>query len=452
MMKKVLALALSLAMVLTMFAACGSKKEDEKKATAKPVVNDEEAAKNGEVRMLNFKPEQDDAFKEAAEAFTKETGIKVKVETAANNEYESTLKTKMASKDDMPSLFTINGPMGYNAWKEYCSDITELDLVKKVTDQGYLVKNGDKVFGVANCVEGYGIIYNNGIIKKYCETEGAVITSVDDIKDFETLKKVCADMDAKKAALGIDAVFASTTLEHSDDWRWKTHLNNIPLFYEFKEDGVTGTVDEIKFSKNGAFKNLFDLYLAYDIKEERDKSTDDAMVQLAKGRCVFAQNGTWAWGTISGTDGNVVKAEDCGFLPFFCGEDDANAGICAGTENFFAINAKVSEADQAATVQFLTWLYTSEKGMDLVKNKLQFIAPFNNFKAETSPNPLINQLAADSAAGKVIPWKFQVIPSEAWKDTFGANLKAYAEGSMSWDEVVESYKTEWADQMALLNK
>lgn len=451
MKKRILALALALAMVMTMFAACG-KKEDEEKATAKPVANNEEAAKKGEVKMLNFKPEQDEAFKEAAEAFTKETGIKVTVETAASNEYESTLKTKMTSKDDMPSLFTINGPMGYNAWKEYCADITELDLVKKVTDQGYLVKNGDKVFGVANCVEGYGIIYNNGIIKKYCETEGAVITSVDDIKSFEIFEKVCKDMDAKKADLGIDAVFASTTLEHSDDWRWKTHLNNIPLYYEFKEDGITGTVDEIKFSKNEAFKRLFDLYLAYDIKDERDKSTDDAMVQLAKGRCVFAQNGTWAWGTIEKTEGNVVAPEDCGFLPFFCGEDDANAGICAGTENFFAINSKVSDEDQAATVQFLTWLYTTDKGMDIVKNKLQFIAPFNNFKAETSPNPLINQLAADSAAGKVIPWKFQVIPSEAWKDVFGANLKAYAEGSMSWDEVVESYKTEWADAMALLKK
>ena len=163
--------------------------------------------------MLNFKPEQDGAFKKAAEAFEKETGIKVKIETAASGEYETTLKTRMTSKDEAPTLFTINGPVGYNAWKEYCADLTEVDLAKMVTDQGFLVKDGDKVFGIANCVEGYGIIYNNGIIKEYCAMDGAKIKDVSEITSFETLKAVVEDMDAKKADLGIDAVFASTTLE-----------------------------------------------------------------------------------------------------------------------------------------------------------------------------------------------------------------------------------------------
>ncbi len=448
--KKMLALVLALAMVMTMFTACGGKDEEEDKPGK--VEQGDEAAKDGSVYMLNFKPEQDEAFKKAAEAFEKETGIKVKVETAANNEYETTLKTRMTSKDDAPTLFTINGPVGYNAWKDYCAELTDVKLAGMVTDQGYLVKDGDKVYGIANCVEGYGIVYNNGIIKKYAEMDGAVIKSVDEITSFETLKKVVEDMDAKKAELEIEAVFASTTLESSDNWRWVTHLHNMPLWLQFDQDKTTGTVAENPFDFNEAYKNIFDLYTGYDIKAERDKSTDDAMIQLATGRCVFAQNGTWAWGTISGVEGNVVKAEDCGFLPMYTGVNDDKTGICAGTENFFAVNAKASSEDQAATVKFLEWLYTSDEGMKIVKDDLQFISPFNNWKAETSENPLINDLAEASAAGKVTPWKFHVIPSENFKQLFGSSLKAYAEGSMEWADVVSKYSEDWATEMSLLNK
>lgn len=35
---------------------------------------------------------------------------------------------------------------------------------------------------------------------------------------------------------------------------------NIPVYYEYKADGVDNT-DEIKFTYNKNFKNIFDLYL-----------------------------------------------------------------------------------------------------------------------------------------------------------------------------------------------
>lgn len=447
--KRILALVLSLAMVMTMFTACGDKKDEEKPAA---VAQDDEKAKDGEVFMLNFKPEQGEAFQKAAEAFTKETGIKVTVQTSANNMYETDLKTLMADDEKAPSLFTINGPIGYEAWKAYCADLSDVELAKMVTSDGYLVKSEGKVYGIANCVEGYGIIYNNGIIKEYCAMDGAKIKDVSEITSFDVLKAVVEDMDAKKADLGIEAVFASTTLEASDNWRWSNHLNNVPIWVQTEKDGITGTMATNDFSGNEAYKNIFDLYLNYDIKAERDKTVDDAMVQLATGRCVFAQNGTWAWGTISGTEGNVVTAENCGFLPIFCGVNDDKAGISAGTENFFAINAKVSEENQAATVKFINWLFTSETGMKIVEDDLQLLAPFNNFEVKDGANPLNNALAAANKAGKVTPWKFQIVPSQNFKNLFGANLKAYAEGSLSWEDLVKAYQTDWETEMSLIGK
>lgn len=85
------------------------------------------APKKGQVRYLNFKPEVASVYQELAAAYEKETGVKVIVETAANNAYESTLMSKMATKQ-APTLFQINGPVGYGNWKSYCADLSGTEL------------------------------------------------------------------------------------------------------------------------------------------------------------------------------------------------------------------------------------------------------------------------------------------------------------------------------------
>ena len=42
-------------------------------------------------------------------------------------------------------------------------------------------------------------------------------------------------MQANKDKLGIEGVFASTSMAAGNAWRWETHLANLPLYYEFKE-------------------------------------------------------------------------------------------------------------------------------------------------------------------------------------------------------------------------
>ncbi len=59
------------------------------------------------IRYLNFKPEVAGVYQELADEYEKQTGVKVIVETAANNAYESTLTSKMATKE-APTLFQIN--------------------------------------------------------------------------------------------------------------------------------------------------------------------------------------------------------------------------------------------------------------------------------------------------------------------------------------------------------
>ena len=110
-MKKISVLLLTLAMVLSL-AACGGGSGSDSGDGDKE--DGGEAA--GSVYYLNFKPEQGDLWSELAGLYTQETGVEVKVQTAASGQYETTLMSEIA-KTDAPTLFQVNGPVGLANWK-----------------------------------------------------------------------------------------------------------------------------------------------------------------------------------------------------------------------------------------------------------------------------------------------------------------------------------------------
>lgn len=415
------------------------------------------AKKNGTVRYLNFKPEVASIYQELAEAYEKETGVKVIVETAANNSYESTLTSKMATKQ-APTLFQINGPRGYANWKNYCADLSKTELYKHLSDKSLAITSGGKVYGIPYVVEGYGIIYNSAITDKYfaLPNKATKYKSMDEVKNFAALKDVCDDMQKNAAALGIKGVFASTSLKAGEDWRWQTHLANLPVYYEFKNNKIDLASDatkKINFQYDKEFKNIFDLYLTDSVIPAKNvgiKTVDNSMAEFALEECAMVQNGNWAWGQISGVSGNKVKAENVKYLPIYTGVDgEESQGLCIGTENFFCINKKASKADQEATADFIYWLYSSATGKKYVTNKLGFIAPFDTFSDSERPSdPLAVEISKWMSKPGItsVAWNFTLFPSQTFKDNFGASLLRYAQGSKTWAEVKESVVSDWAKE------
>ena len=389
------------------------------------------AKKNGTVRYLNFKPEVASIYQELAEAYEKETGVKVIVETAANNSYEATLTSKMATKQ-APTLFQINGPRGYANWKNYCADLSKTELYKHLSDKSLAITSGGKVYGIPYVVEGYGIIYNSAITEKYfaLPNKATKYKSMDEVKNFASLKEVCDDMQKNAAALGIKGVFASTSLKAGEDWRWQTHLANLPVYYEFKNNKIDLASDatkKINFQYDKEFKNIFDLYLTDSVIPAKNvgiKTVDNSMAEFALEECAMVQNGNWAWGQISGVSGNKVKAENVKYLPIYTGVDgEESQGLCIGTENFFCINKKASKADQEATADFIYWLYSSATGKKYVTNKLGFIAPFDTFSDSERPtDPLAVEISKWMSKPGItsVAWNFTLFPSQTFKDNFGA--------------------------------
>ncbi len=397
------------------------------------------ASEAGSVYYLNFKPEQDQQWQDLAKAYTEQTGVEVVVLTAASGQYEATLKSEIA-KTEAPTLFQVNGPVGLNSWRDYCYDLSGSALRGELASDDFALMNGEEVAGIAYVIETYGIIYNKALLEKAGYT-------AEDITNFASLKAVCEDITARAEELGFSA-FTSAGMDGSSDWRFKTHLANLPIYYEYKADGINET-PAIKGTYLDNYKMIWDLYINNSTTSPAllsTKTADDAIAEFVTEQAVFYQNGTWAYGDIAD-----LGDDNLGMLPIYIGVDgEEQQGLCTGTENYWCVNKNASEADIQATLDFLYWCVTSEEGTKAMCESMGFVIPFkNNLPAV---NPLVN-IANDYVARGLtsVSWNFTTMPSEQWKNDLGSALTAYAAGTGDWDGVVTAFVDGWATEYAAVN-
>ena len=418
-MKKLFALLIALTMVLAAVSFASA-----------------EAA--GKVYYLNFKPEADAAWQALAAKYTELTGVEVKVLTAASGTYNQTLTSEMDKKDAAPTLFQIGNAEGVATWNDYALPLDGTELLSEMTTEDFNLKNADgATVAVGYCYEAYGIITNKALLEKAGHT-------LDEIKDFASLKAVADDIHARAAELGFDA-FTSAGLDGSSSWRFSGHLTNMPLFYEFRDDGITETPATVKGTYLDAYKAIWDLYItdaAADVKKLSGYTGADAEKDFYDGKAVFFQNGTWEFATLTGEHG--MNPDDLCMLPIYCGvAGEENAALCAGTENCWAVNSKASEADQKATLDFLRWVVTSEEGTQMMADEFGPI-PFKSAKA--SSNVFFNDATEMLNAGKyVVTWAFNYTPdTDNWRAGIVSALEQYSAGVADWGEVEYAFVDGWA--------
>lgn len=442
--KRVAALAVAGVMTATCFAGCGgtsSSGSSEGSASGN--------AKNGKVYYLNFKPEQDQAWQDLAKAYTEETGIEVTVKTAAEGTYESTLTAEM-DKDDAPTLFQVNGPVGLANWKDYCADLSGSDIYKQLTSTDYALEEDGKVYGIAYVIETYGLIYNKTLLQKYCDSDFATVKSIDGINSFDKLKTVAEEIQKNKDALGVKGAFTSAGMDSSSDWRFKTHLANLPIYFEYKDRNITST-DAIEGKYLDNYKNIWDLYINNSTCDPADlasKKGTDAETEFTTGEAVFFQNGSWEYSILTKAG---MTDDQLGMMPIYIGVgDEANQGLCTGSENYWCVNKNASADDQAATLEFINWCVTSDKGTTALADDMGFVIPFKDAKEATNVFVKIdNELTAE---GKTpVSWNFTTMPSENWKNGVGTALTQYAAGTGDWDAVVTAFVQGWKTEYAANN-
>jgi raffinose/stachyose/melibiose transport system substrate-binding protein len=130
-------------------------------------------------------------------------------------------------------------------------------------------------------------------------------------------------------------------------------------------------------------------------------------------------------------------------IPIYCGaEGEQNAALCSGTENCWAINAKASEADQKASIDFLVWLVSDKEAAAVYVEQLGAV-PFKNAPAST--NKFVADGNAMLAAGKTsISWAFNYTPNvDSWRATVVTALAGYSAGTSEWSAVEDAFVKGW---------
>ena len=147
-MKKTLALILAAVMALSLVAC------------AKAPGNGGTEAK-GSVYYLNFKPEADKAGQDLAKIYTEQTGVEVKVVTAASGQYDTMLTSEL-DKSAPPTMFQVGNQGAVNSYGDFCYPLDNTDVMKEMTTQDFNLKNANgETVSIGYCYEAFGIIVNS---------------------------------------------------------------------------------------------------------------------------------------------------------------------------------------------------------------------------------------------------------------------------------------------------
>ena len=426
-MKKIITLILSLSLCVGMLAGCGSKDE-------------------GSVYWLNFKPESDETLQEIAKMYTEETGVEVKVVTAASGTYNETLTAEM-DKSEAPTLFVVGNTAAVDTWGDYCYDLKDTEIAKELNTDAYMLYDDEgKLCSIGYCYECYGIIVNKALLAK-------AGYSMDDIQNFDGLKKVAEDITARKDELGFSA-FTSAGMDGSSSWRFTGHLINLEYYYESVDDPAAweSCPAELTGKYMDNYRAIWDLMINNSTVAPSELANGgfDAQAEFANGEAVFYSQGNWEWG---GLEGKGMKAEDLTMIPYYCGvEGEEKAGLNCGTENYWAVNKNASEKDIEATLAFMKWLVTDEEASAKAVSTFG-VMPYKN--AATSSNPFLAIANEYAANGHYTMW---------WATNYQPNVDAYRATVVSamneydadptdanWEKVVTAYIDGWATQYKAAN-
>ena len=449
-----LSLALATTLSLTLLSGCGgnsgqasggasnsgSTQAADSGSADNSADNNGTAASGGSVYYLNFKPEADQAWQDLAATYTEQTGVTVKVVTAASGTYSDTLTAEMA-KSDAPTLYNIGNMSGLNDWNDYALDLSGTAIYnERVNDDYVLFDESGAPKALGYCYESFGIIVNKALLSE-------AGYSLDDIKDFASLKEVADDIHARAGELGFDA-FSAPGLDGSSSWRFSGHLANVPLFYEFRDDGVTAQPATVTGAYLDNFRNIWDLYITDTAANPTGLATstgDESEAEFGNGKAVFYQNGDWEYASLTGSKFGM-NADDLAMIPIYCGvAGEDKAGLNSGTENCWAVNSKASEENIQATLDFMYWVVTSDEGTSMLAEQFSGI-PFKNAKAS---NNVFGANASEyaSAGNYTLSWAFNYTPNvDSWRATVVTALTAYSANptDANWEAVVQAYVDGWA--------
>ena len=418
-MKKLFALVLALAMVLSL-AACGggSSAGGDGSAAAAP-----SGSSDGTLRLVNGKIEVDAQLKELAAKYEEETGVKVEIESMGGGvDIQGTVKGYYQA-GNMPDIFVNGGESDFSNWTGLLADMSDQEWVKD-TDAAFVDADG-KVVGFPYTTEAIGLAYNADILDK-AGIDPATLTSPAAIQAaFETL-------DAQKADLGLDAVVGYCAEVSSLYWSTGNHLFGNYLdsgldrddrtYIDLLKDG--GQLDKARFTDFANFVALLNQYSDPNLLVSG--TYDQQILNFASGKYAFVTQGSWIGATMTNDDKDAYEAAGsfkCGMVPYAF--QDGIDTILTNSPSWWAVydgeNAEKAKA-------FLQWVST-EPGQDIMVNQAGFVSPFKSCTFVAS-DPFAQTIADYVAAGKTSNWHWLEMKEGIAQNATGQVFGDFAAGKI----------------------
>ncbi|MEK3717618.1 ABC transporter substrate-binding protein [Paenibacillus sp. FSL R7-0333] len=373
-------------------------------------------AKDVTIKMFQFKVEIAEQLNALAEAYEKETGVKVEVETHGGGEdYGALLKAEIASGSE-PEIFNNGGYTALVPYMDRATDLSNEPWAAQLIPTAKTPATVDgKLYGMPMNVEGYGLIYNKDLFAKAGITE--------EPKTLPQLK----DAVAKLKTAGI------TPFEATNEW-WSMgiHLVNVGMAHQ---PDPKQFIDDVKAGKqtikgNAVFKQWLDLVdVIFDNAQDNKMTTDYAtqVAEFASGKAAMMLQGNWTQGDIDKID----PALNLGLLPLPINNEEGT--ILVGVPNNYIVNSKSAHPEEAKA--FLNWMVSSETGQKYLTKEFKFIPAEANITADAADIGQV-AVAVQEKSASALGWNWDMFPDGVTQG-FGAAMQEYLGGQLNHDQLLE---------------
>lgn len=393
------------------------------------------------ISLLNSKGEIQTALEDMADAFEKESGIKVEIVACGAGESPYTRITSAYNSGNAPTMAMLDTTDIIALAKEYAVDLSGEKWVAEA--EGQLTKVEEKVYSFPFCVEGRGLIYNKSAIEKTLGED----FDPSSVNSYDSFKALLEKLRAKGME---DPVVVS-----KEDWSLGAHqLGFIYDTYDGTTAGSAKLINELKagtmkvedYARFNDFLKTMDLLLEYNVnkKDPLGAMYEEDPIFLAEGKAAFWANGCWAWPNLS--EAGASEDDGYGFLPFFLGNDTsdfANTSIQASASKQVMIDrVQAKPEEQAAAKEFLNWIVYSETGQKMLVEDCALIPACKN--NEVVPvDPLGKDIKEKMSSGKTYSSSY-IAPSDHW-NALGAAMQKYVSGGNK-AELAQAIDGYWKSQ------
>lgn len=434
-MKKLLALIMSLAMVLSLASCGGSSSSSTPAADGSAKTETTTSASGDTIRLVNGKIEIDSQLKKLAEMYKAETGVTVEIESMGGGiDIQGTLKGYYQG-DNMPDIFVNNGT-DFDNWTGLLVDMSDQEWTQD-TDAAYTTDEG--TIGFPYTVEAIGLAYNADILEK-AGVDATTLTSPEAYKAaFETL-------DSKKDELGLTAVVGYYTEPVNLYWSSGNHVFGQYIDAGLARDDTTyidmlsdgGQLDETRFTHFAEFVQMLGDYSDPDMKISG--TYDQQILNFASGKYAFVTQGNWIGATLTNDDAEAYEAAGSfkvGFAPYAF--EDGIDTILTNAPSYWSV---YKDGNVEAAEAFLQWL-TTDAAQEVLVMEAGCISPFASC-SYVATDPFAQSVSDYVASGKTSSWHWSFMKEGLAQNATGQVFAEFAKGNMDVDGFVKTMQSQIA--------